>query len=219
MLLGGQALRQPADLADLSTEQWFDRVGMPAPAREALGDWLALGIAAEPVAQESAKVFANVLGTGIRLGIRHRTPVTIGYLTVDLDTLYIQGALRVLEEHGVDVRYRAVARKIHIADGAWSPVWRWPTAPRSRRMPWCGARCPTRASADYSTISPSMPRSCRRRQTRLHPDRQHHLLPGPAAGYRVGLRRVDRRDRRYRRGLRPADHARPQHRAGLAVLA
>ncbi|QIV82400.1 hydroxysqualene dehydroxylase HpnE [Mycolicibacterium frederiksbergense] len=118
MLLGWQALRQPADLADISTEQWFDRVGMPAPAREALWDWLALGIAAEPVAQESAKVFANVLGTGIRLGIKHRTPVTIGYPTVDLDTLYIEGAVKVFDERGVDVRYRAVARKIRIEDGA-----------------------------------------------------------------------------------------------------
>ncbi len=117
VLLGWQALRQPADLADISTEQWFDRVGMPAPAREALWDWLALGIAAEPVAQESAKVFANVLGTGIRLGIKHRTPVTIGYPTVDLDTLYIEGALKVFEERGVDVRYRAVARRIVIGDG------------------------------------------------------------------------------------------------------
>ena len=122
VLLGWQALRQPADLADLSTEQWFDRVGMPAPAREALWDWLALGIAAEPVAQESAKVFADVLGTGIRLGIRHRTPVTIGYPTVDLDTLYIDGALKVFEECGVDVRYRAVARKIRIIDGTVTGV-------------------------------------------------------------------------------------------------
>ena len=122
ILLGWQALRQPADLADLSTEQWFDRVGMPAPAREALWDWLALGIAAEPVAQESAKVFANVLGTGIRLGIKHRTPVTIGYPTVDLNTLYIDGAVRVFEERGVDVRYRAVARKINITDGAVTGV-------------------------------------------------------------------------------------------------
>ncbi|MFN6548953.1 hydroxysqualene dehydroxylase HpnE [Mycolicibacterium septicum] len=117
LLLGWQALHQPADLADLSTEQWFERVGMPAPAREALWDWLALGIAAEPVARESAKVFANVMATGFRLGVKHRTPVTIGYPTVDLDTLYISGALRVFEERGVDVRYRAVARKIVIDKG------------------------------------------------------------------------------------------------------
>jgi squalene-associated FAD-dependent desaturase len=122
MLLGWQALKQPADLADLSTEQWFDRVGMPAPAREALWDWLALGIGAEPVAQGSAKVFANVMRTGIRLGIKHRTPVAIGYPTVDLNTLYVDGAVRVFEERGVDVRYRAVARKIHIEAGAVTGV-------------------------------------------------------------------------------------------------
>ncbi|MFD6216308.1 FAD-dependent oxidoreductase, partial [Nocardia salmonicida] len=50
-----QALWQPKDLADITTEQWFQRVGMPAKAREALWDWLALGIAAEPVHIESAK--------------------------------------------------------------------------------------------------------------------------------------------------------------------
>ncbi|MBF6168231.1 FAD-dependent oxidoreductase [Streptomyces gardneri] len=115
--LGWQCLRQPADLADLTTEQWFDRVGMPAKAREALWDWLALGIAAEPVQRESAKVFADVLATGIRLGIEHRRAVDIGYPTTDLDTLYVTGALRVFEKHGVQVRYRAVARRIHISNG------------------------------------------------------------------------------------------------------
>ncbi|MGK8520415.1 hydroxysqualene dehydroxylase HpnE [Nocardia asteroides] len=115
--LGWQCLRQPADLADLTTEQWFERVGMPAKAREALWDWLALGIAAEPVQRESAKVFADVLATGIRLGLKHRRAVDIGYPTTDLDTLYVTGALRVFEEHGVEVRYRAVARRIHISDG------------------------------------------------------------------------------------------------------
>ncbi|WP_280475802.1 hydroxysqualene dehydroxylase HpnE [Nocardia asiatica] len=115
--LGWQCLQQPADLADLTTEQWFDRVGMPAKAREALWDWLALGIAAEPVQRESAKVFADVLATGIRLGLRHRRAVDIGYPTTDLDTLYVTGALRVFDKHGVRVRHRAVARRIHIADG------------------------------------------------------------------------------------------------------
>ena len=122
VLLGWQALRQPADLADLSTEQWFGRVGMPAKAREALWDWLALGIAAEPVAIESAKVFADVLATGVRLGIKHRTPVSIGYPTVDLDTLYIDGALKVFEQRGVQVRYRTVARRVLISDGSVTGV-------------------------------------------------------------------------------------------------
>jgi squalene-associated FAD-dependent desaturase len=120
--LGWQALHQPADLADITTEQWFDRVGMPAPAREALWDWLALGIAAEPVSRESAKVFANVMATGFRMGVKHRTPVTIGYPTVDLDTLYIDGAVEFFATHGVDVRYRAVARRIQIEDGAVTGV-------------------------------------------------------------------------------------------------
>ena len=120
--LGWQALHPPADLADITTGQWLDRVGMPAPAREALWDWLALGIAAEPVSRGSAKVFANVMATGIRMGAKHRTPITIGYPTVDLDTLYVDGAVRFFAAHGVDVRYRAVARRIEIADGAVTGV-------------------------------------------------------------------------------------------------
>jgi len=95
---------------------------MPAPAREALWDWLALGIAAEPVDRESAKVFANVMATGFRLGVKHRTPVTIGYPTVDLDTLYVDGALKVFDARGVEVRYRAVARRIRIENGAVTGV-------------------------------------------------------------------------------------------------
>src|SRR5690606_7447139 len=116
-LLLWQALNQPHDLADLTTAQWFERIGMPARSREALWDWLALGIAAEPVEIESAKVVADVLATGFRLGAKHLTPVSIGYPTTDLDTLYVDGALRVFREHGVQVHYRAVARRIHIVDG------------------------------------------------------------------------------------------------------
>ncbi|WP_040863650.1 hydroxysqualene dehydroxylase [Nocardia niigatensis] len=120
--MGWQCLRQPGDLADLTTDQWFRRLGMPDTAREALWDWLALGIAAEPVRQESAKVFADVLATGIRLGVRHLRPVSIGYPTTDLDTLFVSGAQRVFDRHGVEVRYRAVARRIRIEDGAVTGV-------------------------------------------------------------------------------------------------
>lgn len=120
--LGYQAVNQPGDLADITTEQWFERLGMPAKARTALWDWLALGIAAEPVQRECAKVFADVLATGIRLGIRDRRAVTIGYPTVDLDTLFVHGAEELFRRTGVEVRYRAVADRIRISDGAVTAV-------------------------------------------------------------------------------------------------
>ncbi|MFE6861377.1 hydroxysqualene dehydroxylase HpnE [Nocardia sp. NPDC057668] len=120
--MGWQCLNQPADLADLTTDQWFRRLGMPPTAREALWDWLALGIAAEPVRQESAKVFADVLATGIRLGVKHRRAVSIGYPTTDLDTLFVTGAQRLFERTGVQVRHRAVARRILVRDGAVTGV-------------------------------------------------------------------------------------------------
>jgi squalene-associated FAD-dependent desaturase len=120
--LGWQALHPPADLGELTTEQWFSRVGMPSLAREALWDWLALGIAAEPVSQGSATVFAKVLATGFRMGVKHRTPITIGYPTVDLDTLFVSGALEFFARHGVRVQYRAVVRRIQIEGGAVTGV-------------------------------------------------------------------------------------------------
>ncbi|MBL1074156.1 FAD-dependent oxidoreductase [Nocardia sp. 2] len=120
--MGWECLNQPADLAELTTEQWFQRLGMPAKAREALWDWLALGIAAEPVRQESAKVFADVMATGIRLGVKHLRPVTIGYPTTDLDTLFVSGAQKVFDRSGVRVQHRAVARRIVIEDGAVTGV-------------------------------------------------------------------------------------------------
>ncbi|APA99506.1 Protoporphyrinogen oxidase [Nocardia seriolae] len=120
--MGWQCLRQPGHLADLTTDQQLRRLGMPETAREALWDWLALGIAAEPVRLESAKVFADVMATGIRLGARHLRPVTIGYPTIDLDTLFVSGAQRVFDRTGTEVKYRAVARRIRIENGAVTGV-------------------------------------------------------------------------------------------------
>jgi protoporphyrinogen oxidase len=69
------------------------------------------------VDRESAKVFADVMATGIRHGLRTRRPVGIGYPTTDLDTLFITGALRVFDRYGVQIRYRAVADRVVIEDG------------------------------------------------------------------------------------------------------
>ena len=63
-----------------------------------------------------------MLATGFRMGVKHRSPVTIGYPTVDLDTLLVSGALDVFATHGVRVQYRAVARRIQIVDGAVTGV-------------------------------------------------------------------------------------------------
>lgn len=120
--LAWQAIFQPTDLAFLTTAQWLERVGMPAKAREALWDWLALGVAAEPVDQESAKIFADVLATGIRGALRSGRGTTIGYPTVDLDTLYIEGAEEVFERHGVEIKYRAVAQQVVIDGGSVTGV-------------------------------------------------------------------------------------------------
>lgn len=56
------------------------------------------------------------------MALKHREPMSIGYPTTDLDTLYIGGAKKVFERYGVQVRYRAVARRIHITDGAVTGV-------------------------------------------------------------------------------------------------
>ncbi|HEY0663080.1 MAG TPA: FAD-dependent oxidoreductase, partial [Thiobacillaceae bacterium] len=65
----------------------------------------------------SAKVPADLLATGIRRAIRTRTPVSIGYPTVDLDTLFVTSAEKVFAQRGVQVRHRAVVRSVDVENG------------------------------------------------------------------------------------------------------
>lgn len=52
--------------------------------------------------------------TGVRQAIKMRTPVSIGYPTVDLDTLFVTSAERVFAAKGVKVRTRAPVRSIDV---------------------------------------------------------------------------------------------------------
>ena len=52
----------------------------------------------------SAKVPADLLVTGMRQAVKTRTPVSIGYPTVDLDTLFVKSAEKVFAARGVEVR-------------------------------------------------------------------------------------------------------------------
>jgi squalene-associated FAD-dependent desaturase len=109
-----QALRQPADLDDITAQQWFDRIGLPLSARRALWDGIVIGLTGDKPDISSAKVPADLLVTGIRQGIKMRTPVSIGYPTVDLDTLFVSSAEKVFAERGVEVRTRAPVRSVDV---------------------------------------------------------------------------------------------------------
>lgn len=85
-----QSLRQPADLDSISVREWFDRVGMPASAREASWDLLAIGVLNEKCELASAKAFADIIATFVRLARSQRLPVKFGYPAVDFDTLYVE---------------------------------------------------------------------------------------------------------------------------------
>ncbi len=112
-----QTLRQPADLDDITAEEWFDRVGLPADARRGLWDTVVIGLTGDKPSRSSAKVPADLLLTGLRQALRTRQAISIGYPTVDLDTLIVDGAQRVLDRHGAQVRHRAVARQVLVAEG------------------------------------------------------------------------------------------------------
>lgn len=112
-----EALKQPADLDEITAEQWFDRVGLPHSARRALWDGIVIGLTGDKTDISSAKVPADLLATGVRKGIKMRTPVSIGYPTVDLDTLFVDSAERFFRQHGVTVRKRAPVKSVDIDNG------------------------------------------------------------------------------------------------------
>lgn len=121
-LLFAQAVRQPADLDRISADDWLRRLGMPASARTAAWNAIVIGFTGDKPEQTSAKVPADLFATGIRNAIKMRTPVSIGYPTVDLDTLFVTGARRVFAERGVQVRHRAVVRAVEVDSGAVTGV-------------------------------------------------------------------------------------------------
>ncbi len=112
-----QALKQPADLDQITAEQWFDRVGLPQSARRAMWDGIVIGLTGDKPNISSAKVPADLLVTGIRKGVKMRTPVSIGYPTVDLDTLFVRSAEDFFRLNNVTVRTRAPVKSVDITDG------------------------------------------------------------------------------------------------------
>ncbi len=112
-----QALRQPKDLDQITADQWFNRIGLPQSARKAMWDGIVIGLTGDKPNISSAKVPADLLVTGIRKGIKMRTPVSIGYPTVDLDTLYIRSAEKVFQQRGVQVMTRSPVRQVDVVNG------------------------------------------------------------------------------------------------------
>jgi squalene-associated FAD-dependent desaturase len=112
-----QALRQPDDLDRITAEDWFNRVGLPVSARKAMWDGIVIGLTGDKPSISSAKVPADLFATGMRQAVRLRTPVSIGYPTVDLDTLFVDSAERAFARLGVAVRKRAPVRTIEVDNG------------------------------------------------------------------------------------------------------
>ena len=87
---------------------------MPESARKAQWDGIVIGLTGDKPDISSAKVPADLLATGVRRAIATRTPVSIGYPTVDLDTLFIRSTEKVFAERGVTVRTRASVRCVDV---------------------------------------------------------------------------------------------------------
>lgn len=112
-----QAIRQPADLDRITAEEWFNRVGLPEAARKAMWDGIVVGLTGDKPAISSAKVPADLFATGMRQAVKMRTPVSIGYPTVDLDTLFVRSSERTFSRLGVQVRTRAPVRRVEVDNG------------------------------------------------------------------------------------------------------
>jgi len=112
-----QCARQPADLDSITADQWFRRIGMPDSARKALWDGIVIGLTGDKTDISSAKVPADLMMTGFRQAKKMRTPISIGYPTVDLDTLFVTSAEKTFQQRGVTVRTRAPVRSVDVENG------------------------------------------------------------------------------------------------------
>lgn len=122
MRLFRESLRQPADLDSITADQWFRRIGMPPSARMAQWDGIVIGLTGDKPDISSAKVPADLMATGIRRARKTRTPVSIGYPAVDLDTLFVRPAEQYFRENGVQLRLRAPVKSIDVHNGVLQGV-------------------------------------------------------------------------------------------------
>lgn len=111
-------IRFDDSLDDITVDEWFDRVGFPIEVRRIMLDSMVIGLLNELPRLASAHAFAALLRTGADR-VRRMGPLAarIGYPTVDLERLYLDGARTVMAARGVEVRLRARAVSIRVAAG------------------------------------------------------------------------------------------------------
>ncbi|MHA7648996.1 hydroxysqualene dehydroxylase HpnE [Mycobacterium sp. ML4] len=110
-------------LDDITVDEWLDRLGFPAEVRRIMLNTMVIGLLNELPRLASAHAFAALLRTGAdRVRRGGRAAMRIGYPTVDLQTLYLDGARRVMAERGVQVRLRTRAAAVVVKCGRASGV-------------------------------------------------------------------------------------------------
>lgn len=113
----GQSALLPRRLDTMTVDEWYRRIGMPQAARDAAFDVLATGLLNELPTRASAHALASLISVALKKSLGpNGVAFEFGYADTDFDTLYVDGALRVLAGGGHDVRYRAVAREV-VVDG------------------------------------------------------------------------------------------------------
>src|SRR4051812_9540522 len=102
----------------ITVDEWFDRLGFPGTVRRIMLNSMVIGLLNELPHLASAHAFAALLRTGAdRVRRGGLGAMRIGYPTVDLETLYLNGARRVMAERGVDVRLRTRAVSVAVDGG------------------------------------------------------------------------------------------------------
>lgn len=111
-------IRFDDSLDDITVDEWFDRLRFPDAVRRILLNPMVIGLLNELPHLASAHAFAALLRTGAdRVRGAGSSAARIGFPTVDLDTLYLDGARRVMADRGVEVRLRTRAVSVRVSDG------------------------------------------------------------------------------------------------------
>lgn len=116
-------IRFDDSLDDITVDEWFDRLGLPAAVRRIMLNSMVIGLLNELPSLASAHAFAALLRTGADRARKHGPgAVRIGYPTVDLGEFYIDAANRTMTRLGVEVRLRTRAVRVAVTDGRASGV-------------------------------------------------------------------------------------------------
>ncbi|MFT3899066.1 MAG: FAD-dependent oxidoreductase [Gordonia sp. (in: high G+C Gram-positive bacteria)] len=104
-------------LNDITAQDWLDRVGLPRSCQDTWVDFLIIGALNEKPDLVSARAFRDLLGIMVKRGREAQQHGSLLYSSTDFNSLFVEGAEKVLANKGCEIRDHSTVRKIVVDDG------------------------------------------------------------------------------------------------------